>query len=187
MLLLMLNLTKFGQSLKILILLIKLNMKSSLNLILIFLIFSCKTPKISRNSLLVCGNYTTCKLKKVEKLKYNLKYKSNFFHFYKLGLNLKNDSTFYIIFCNTKVTAIGNWHTNNDTLYLQNILRLKDKKHLADMKHCIKDSLIFFNNGVNIQNQKRHGNITLLKIGGENFDGLTNDSVINIKDSLLSY
>ena len=183
----MLNLTKFGRSMKILILLIKLNMKSSLNLILIFLIFSCKAPKVSRNSLLVPGNYTTCKLNKVEKLKYNLKYKSNFFHFYKLGLNLKNDSTFYIIFCNTKVTAIGNWQTNNDTLYLQNILRLKDKKKLPDMKHFIKDSLIFFNYGSNYQNLSGYGNITLLKIGGENFDGITNDSFINIKDTLLSY
>jgi hypothetical protein len=104
-----------------------------------------------------------------------------------LGLNLKKDSTFYIIFCNTKVAAIGYWHTSKDTLYLQNIVRLKDKIHLPDMKHHTKDCLIFFNNDVNIQNKKRNFNITLLKIGGENFDGITNDSAINIKDTLLRY
>lgn len=164
-----------------------LKMKIRLSLILLISICSCSFSTDSISPILNPGIYTTCKLSNKEKLKYNLKYRSDFFHGYLLGLNLKKDSTFYITFCNRKIAVIGNWATKSDTLYLTNILRLKDKMQLPNMQHFIKDSFIFFNYGTNYQKLNGYGNITLLKIGGENFDGMTNDSSMNIKDTLHRY
>lgn len=144
--------------------------------ILTLCIFSCSSTDVDSSVPLSYGKYTTELPSIPIRLKYSKKYKSNFWEPWKMVLELKDDSSYVIGFCKGNIRYSGNWNYHGDSVLLFNSYDSFQKKNVPDKKlYYEKDKGYIFYVTYDIdkktRKQKNTTTTTLLKIGGNQFDG----------------
>ena len=150
----------------------------------IVFINSCKTKEISTN-----GKYTTANINLLDALFFNWKYGGDFTYQTTMVLDLKNDSTFQIGYCQRKIVFDGKWKVEGDSVLLYNVFNYYLGKHVDSYKVYSepKKKSIFFPCKINRTLNKRDTiitNYTVLKIDGKGFDGILNKGFYQPKDSI---
>jgi hypothetical protein len=149
----------------------------------IVFINSCKTKDLGIN-----GKYTTANIQLLDALILKGKFGGDFTYQIEMVLDLKEDSTFQIGFCQRKIAFVGNWKIEGDSVLLYNVFSYYLNKSVDSYKvyREPKDKKIFFPNKTKriIKGKDTISTTyTVLKINGKGFDGILNKGFVKPLDS----
>jgi hypothetical protein len=149
----------------------------------IVFINSCKTKVLGIN-----GKYTTANINLLDALILKAKFGGDFTYQIEMVLDLKEDSTFQIGFCQRKIAFVGNWKIEGDSVLLYNVFSYYSGKRVDSYKvyREPKDKKIFFPNKTKriIKGKDTISTTyTVLKINGKGFDGILNKGFVKPLDS----
>lgn len=149
----------------------------------ITIINSCKTKDLGTN-----GKYTTANIQLLDALILRAKFGGDFTYQIEMVLDLKEDSTFQIGFCQRKIAFVGNWKIEGDSVLLYNVFSYYSNKRVDSYKVYweLEDKKIFFPNKTKriIKGKDTVSTTyTVLKINGKGFDGILNKGFVRPLDS----
>jgi hypothetical protein len=140
----------------------------------ILLTFSCgQSLKTNTKKQTITGKYTTHLLDRKEKVRFIIKHGNKFNNATLAVIELRDDSTYRMGFCDRKTAFSGKWRVENDSIMFYETMNHKSNTNHRNFSYYFNIDLGYILLPLTIKGGDSF--LTVLKLGGEQFDGVFNE------------